>query len=170
MNALNLLFRRLSFEGELAVWGPFVIGLEPAWIWGSQERGLEQSGFAIGGDVAYYMDDKPLNGLRFKAHGAYEYFNAKLTHPGGNIDSKAVSTGTVGLTVGGSLVVSPKQGGGGFIIDGGLGFNVATASPVTLSTRGFDPSRGGMTTVEFVYFGGWRRVSPLASMAMGVAF
>jgi hypothetical protein len=170
MDALNMLFRRLSFEGELAVWGPFVIGVEPAWIWGSQERGLEQSGFAIGADVGIYLEEKPMNGLWVKAHGGYEYFQATLRHPGGATDSKPVSTGTVGMSVGGSLVVSPKQGGGGFIIDSGFGFTVATAEAVTLSTTDFDPSLRTITPKKHIYFGGWRRVMPLASMAVGVAF
>lgn len=152
------------------MWGPFVIGIEPAWIWGSQERGLDESGFGITGSVAYYVDDKPMNGLWVKAHGGYEYFQAMLTHEGGATDLKPVSTGMFGLSVGGSLVVSPKQGGGGFIIDGGFGFSVATAEAVTLSATDFDPSHVGVTTDTHVYFEGWRRIMPLASMGLGVAF
>lgn len=170
MDALNLLFRRLSFEGDLAVWGPFVVGLEPAWIWGSSERGLDESGFGITGSAAIYVEDKPMNGLRVKAHGGYEYFQATLTHEGGATDSKPVSTGVFGLSVGGSLVVSPKLGGGGFIIDGGFGFSVATAEAVTLSATDYNPSQINITTEKHIYFGGWRRILPLASMAMGVAF
>lgn len=171
LDALNLLYGRLSFEGELTVWGPFAIGLEPAWIWGSQERNLDESGFGINGDVAIYLEENPMNGLRVKAHGGYEYFLATITHPGGPTDSKPVSTGRIGLSVGGALVVSPKQGGGGFIIDGGFGFTVATAEAVTLSTAAdFDPSQGVVRRAEHVYFSGWRRVTPLASMAVGVAF
>jgi hypothetical protein len=170
MDALNLLFRRLSFEGDLTVWGPFVIGIEPAWIWGSQERGLDESGFGITTNVTVYLEDKPMNGLWVKAHGGYEYFQATLTHQGGTIDSKPVSTGLFGLSVGGALVVSPKQGGGGFILDGGFGLSVATAEAVTLSATDFDVTQSAVTKREHIYFGGWRRIMPLASMAMGVAF
>jgi hypothetical protein len=170
MDALKLLWGRLSFNGDLAVWGPFVVGVEPSWIWGSQERGLDENGFGINANVAIYVEDKPLNGLWVKAHGGYEYFQATLSHQGGLTDSKPVSTGMFGLSVGGALVVSPKQGGGGFIIDGGFGFSVATAEAVTLEVTDFDPTQSGITIKKHIYFGDWRRVMPLASMAVGVAF
>ena len=67
-----MLCRRLSCEGELAVSGPTPVGVEPAWKSRSQERGLEQSGFGLAGDVAIYLEDKPLHGLWVKAHGGYE--------------------------------------------------------------------------------------------------
>jgi hypothetical protein len=170
VDPLDLVWRRLSVEGEVTVAGPVAVEIKPSWIWDSPERNVDASGFAIAGNLVVYLDEKPMNGFWLKAHVGYERFEATLSHMSGMSDTKTVGSPIVGLIVGGSLVVSPKLGGGGFIVDGGLGFGVATADAVTLSAKGYDTIYNTTTTDELTFYGGYRRIAPIASMAMGVAF
>ncbi len=78
----NLLFRRLSFQGEVAIIGPLSIEIEPSWIFGSPADNVNAKGFSILGDVAFYLTGKAPQGFFIKAVAAYETFNATVTNPG----------------------------------------------------------------------------------------
>ena len=165
-----MLFRRLSFEGEVTVIGPLAVELKPSWIWDSPERALDASGFAIAADIVLYIEEEPMNGFWLKAHAGYETFEATLNHVSGATQTKGVSSPVFGALIGGSTVISPKKGGGGFILSGGIGFGVATADPVTLSVEGLDASLQQFTRAEYTFYGDWRRLSLLSTLALGVAF
>jgi hypothetical protein len=167
MDPFDLLFRRLSFEGEIAVIGPLAVELRPSWIWGSPDEFMDAGGFAFAGNIVLYPGGKPMNGFWIKGSIGYETFAATLTHPGGNAQTKDVASPVFGLMIGSSNVFSRN---GGFIISGGAGIGVATADPVMLSVEQFDPNYGGITRVEYSYYDKAGRIKLLTSLALGVAF
>lgn len=147
-NPFDLLFRRVTFEGEIALGSlPLSIEVVPSWIWDSPSQGRADSGLSIGARFAWYIQGDPLDGLFLKAHFAYEHYKATLygnldsENPGGTpadicdadsedgTCSRTAKTAVVGLMLGNSLVI---PGDGGFALTGGIGIGVALAEPLEL--------------------------------------
>jgi len=164
----DLIFRRLSFQGEIAIVGPLTFEVEPSWIWGSPIEDVDASGFALSGNVGVYFSGKPLKGFFLKAHAGFETFEATLTHPDtGTSTSEQVGSPIFGALIGSSTVFGRN---GGFNLSGGIGIGVATAETVTLTvpggTVGGQPVRG----LEISYYDKAGRIQLLGNLGLGVAF
>jgi hypothetical protein len=168
----DLLFGRLSFQGEVAIIGPLAIEIEPSWIWGTPKEQLDEKGFAIGGNVGVYFD-RPLRGFFLKAHLGYESFEATFTpdltingEPVANAtDTERIKSAIVGLLIGSNTVIGPGGGrNGGFVLSGGIGVGVALADPVELRVEapGFEPA-------TYQYNDGVGKVRLLGSLGLGIA-
>jgi hypothetical protein len=166
----NLIFRRLTIAGEIKLFGPVTLELEPSWIFGSATENLDQQGLALVGRVGVYPFGRALRGLWVKAQGGFEGFNATLTHSaaaslsGTTTGEKYISSGVFGAMVGGSSVFGRN---GGFTMTGGIGIGFATAPATTVTARGNDP-RLGDEAVQF--YGKADRIRLLGSLGLGVTF
>jgi hypothetical protein len=165
VNPFDLLFRRLSFEGEVAVVGPLTVQLSPSWIWGSPVEQVDASGFAIAADVGFYVN-RPMKGFFVKAHVGYETFEATLSDPDGGSDTETVASPILGAMIGSSTVFGRN---GGFAISGGIGIGVATADRVHLEVKTQTPD-GDRVRVTQDYYDKAGRIQLLGSFALGVAF
>lgn len=146
----DLLFRRVTFEGEIALGSlPLTVELAPSYIFDSPSEGLEEKGFDISGRFGWYIQGTPLEGIWLKAHAQIETFQATLFR--GDYDNEVFfgtanpafcdtdsATGTckrqltnviVGGMIGGSTVI---PGSGGFAITGGIGIGGVVTSTETL--------------------------------------
>jgi hypothetical protein len=172
----DLLFGRLSFQGEVAIIGPLAIEIEPSWIWGTPSEELDEKGWALGANVGIYFD-RPLRGFYLKGHIGYESFEATFTPdinfggappPAGSVlsDTKRVQSAIAGLLIGSNTIIGPSGGRhGGFILSGGIGVGVALADPVelTVTVPGSDP-------FTRVYYDGIGKLQLMGSLGLGVAF
>ncbi len=164
-NAFDLLNRRLSFEGEVAVVGPLSVQLSPTWIFGTSTENLDASGWGLGGDVGVYFGGKPLRGFWLKGHAGYESFDATVTHP---VQPKVPVTKNVSSwIVGGSIGNTTIFGDGGFALSGGIGIGVALADPITIVAESKNP---GIADVAAVFYDKAGSISILGSFGLGVAF
>lgn len=164
----DLLFRRLSFQGEIAIVGPLAFELEPSWIWGSPIEDVDASGFAMAGNVAIYFSGKPLKGFFLKAHAGFETFEATLTHPElGTSTSEDVGSPIFGALIGSSAVFGRN---GGFNLSGGIGIGVATAETVTLTVPGDFVNGVYVPGIETSYYDKAGRIQLLGNLGLGVAF
>jgi len=164
----ELILRRMTFQAEVAVAGPFAIEIVPSWIWGSPYGGIDEHGFAIAGNAVFYLSGQAFRGLWLKAHFEYENFSATFANPGDPTligPAQRLSSGILGALFGDSLVI-PRTGG--FILSGGIGVGVATAGKATLSAPG-DTSPGIRGATATLY-DGFDRVRLLGSLGLGVAF
>jgi hypothetical protein len=158
----DLLFRQLTFQGEIGIVGPLAFELEPGWIWGSPIENVDAGGFAIAGNVAVYFSGKALKGFFLKGHIGYETFEATLTHPDVNKSvSETVSSPIFGALIGSSAVFGRD---GGFNLSGGIGIGVATADTVTLRVAG-DPAQG-IPGHELSYYDKAGRIQLLGSLSV----
>lgn len=170
VDPFNLIFRRLTLAGEIKLFGPVTLELEPSWIFGSATENLDQKGLALVGRVGIYPFGRALRGLWVKAQGGFEGFNATLSHsaaaslPGTTTGEKYISSGIFGAMVGGSSVFGRN---GGFTMTGGIGIGFATAPVTTVTARGNDP-RLGDEAVQF--YGKSDRIRLLGSLGLGVTF
>ncbi len=178
----DLLFRRVTFEGEVNIVGPITVQLSPTWIFDSPAADVSESGFDVGLDVVWYVQGDPFRGFWLKAHAEYEYFNATLTRevdgvPSGvpnpehcDEDSEPGTCSTnvnsmiVGAMVGTSTVFGKN---GGFAISGGIGIGVALADTVTLQVDGENPEETGLA---YTYYDKTDRIRLLGSLGLGIAF
>ena len=165
----DLLFRRMTFEGELALVGPLAIEIAPSWIWGSPSENLDTTGFALAGNLAVYVQGDALKGFWIKGHLAYESFEATLTHPGfDGITGKAdVSSAIVGGMLGSTSVFGRN---GGFAISGGIGIGVALSDPVTVTADPTPLDEDNGDSVSATYYDKIDKIQLLGSLALGVAF
>ena len=169
MNPFDLIFRRLSFEGEIAVVGPLTLQVSPSWIWGSGSENLDASGVAIAGDIGVYFEGKAMRGFWLKGHVGYETFDATLTDPNGfGSKTESISSPILGGMIGSSSVFGRN---GGFTISGGIGIGVATADKQTGAGTVQDPGteKGvGVGSVDFYDKAG--KIQLLGSFALGATF
>ncbi len=162
----DLLFRRLTFQGELAIAGPISIEIAPSWIFGSPYENFDAAGFSIGGNLAwYFLSGKALKGLWLKAHVGYENYDATLTNPAlpSSSDTKTASSAVLGGMIGTTSVFGRN---GGFAISGGIGIGVATADEITLVAPG-DALRPGYAAKLYDKSD---RIRLLGSLGLGIAF
>lgn len=154
----DLLFRRLSFQTELVIWGPLAIEAEPSWIFGSSTEYLDMSGGALQGNFLVYFTGRALNGFFAKASVGFEKFSATLTHPSGKVSAtEEIATPILGLGIGSSNVFGDEYG---FNLAGGVGIGYATADKVSLKVPGY----------EVVFYDKGSAIQLLASLGLGFAF
>lgn len=160
----DLIFRRLSFQGEVVIWGPLSVELEPTWIWGSERELVDASGFALQGNFAVYFSGRALQGFFLKASAGFETFEAVVTHPAVPDSSVArqVSSPIFGGILGSSTVFGRD---GGFNISGGIGIGVATAGEVTITVPG-----GPFPAATASFYGKASAIQLLGSLGLGGAF
>jgi len=190
----DLLFRRITFEGEIALGSlPLSVELVPSFIWDSPHEGVENSGIDLGARFVWYVMGDPLEGFYLKAHFNYETFKSTLFRgdpldpygvPGPGCDddsepgtcSKQVSTTVFGLMLGSSMVF-PRRGG--FGLNGGIGIGVATADRIDLEVApcdiGSDPATCPLgpddgSAVVTSYYDKIERIKLLGSLSLGVTF
>lgn len=132
-NPFDLLLRRMTIEAEVAVIGPLTIEIVPSWIWGSPYPLQETRGFALAGRFGGYFSGKPNRGFWLKGHVGYESFAVEVVNE--RTMARTFSTENVKSPVLGGMIGSSTVFGrnGGFIISGGLGIGVATASRQTVT-------------------------------------
>jgi hypothetical protein len=172
VDPFDLLFRRLTFQGEIAIVGPLSIELTPSWIFDSPYENLTEKGFALGGNVTvYFLSGKAFQGMWLKAHASFESYDATLTNPGitSHTDTQSVKTGVFGGMIGSTSVFGRD---GGFAISGGIGIGAATAGTVTLfapGAPGTNPNNG-IPDISATLFDKLDRLKLLGSLGLGVAF
>jgi hypothetical protein len=192
----DLLFRRVTFEGEIRLFGPITFQLTPSWIFDSPSQDFEDSGFAIGGNIAWYVQGDAMRGFWVKAHVGYEVFDSTLFRefsdgvfrgkPADDCDddsapgtcTRTVQSTIVGLMIGSSTVFGRD---GGFAINGGIGIGAALADPVELRVdpctsqdvvagHAACPVADGESSVAGTFYDKTGRIQFLGSLGLGVAF
>jgi hypothetical protein len=165
-----LLFRRLTFEGEVKLFGPVTLEIEPSWIFGAPEENLDASGFALAGRIGVYPFGTAMRGFWIKAHAGWEGYNAALTHshadslPNTTIGRKYLSTGIFGAMIGGTSVYGRRAG---FAISGGIGIGVATADPVEIKAKS---NAVDVPDEVAEFYGKADRIQLLGTLGLGVSF
>ena len=161
----NLLFRRLSFQGEVAIIGPLSVEIEPSWIFGSGADNVNAKGFAFAGNVAFYLTGKAPQGFFIKAQAAYETFNATVTNPG---YTKSLGSGRISSPIFGGMIGSSNVFGRnwGFNISGGIGIGFATAGAQTVVA----PGKGNVKDFPVVFYGKGSSIQLLGSLGLGIGF
>ena len=161
----ELLFRRLSFQGEVAIIGPLALEVEPSWIFGSGAENVNAKGFAIAGNVAFYLTGKAPQGFFIKAHAAYETFRATVTNPG---YSKSLGSGQISSPIFGGMIGSSNVFGKnwGFNLSGGIGIGVATAGSQTVVA----PGKGSIAPYAVRFYDKGSSIQLLGSLGLGIAF
>lgn len=154
----DLIFRRLSFQTEVGIWGPFSVELEPTWIFGSPSENLDTTGGGLMASVLVYISGRYLEGFFAKASVGFEKFEATLTdEPLQQSATADVSSPLFGISIGSSTVFGDDFG---FNLSGGVGIGFATADAVTL--------RAGR--IEAVFYDKSSSIQLLASLGLGIGF
>ncbi|WP_437543883.1 hypothetical protein WME95_35060 [Sorangium sp. So ce327] len=157
-NALDLLFGKMTFEGEVTIIGPLTIGIAPSWIWGSlEDASLDTTGYALAADVGVYVEGKALRGFWVKGRIGYESFEAVITPPGRLEGRGDVSSVVLGGMVGSTNVLSRD---GGFAMSGGFGIGVALADPVTITAGPY----------QYSFYEKAGKIKLMGSLSLGVVF
>ncbi|NUO47394.1 MAG: hypothetical protein HOV80_00910 [Polyangiaceae bacterium] len=160
----DLIFRRLSFQAELKLWGPLSIEAEPSWIFGSATENLDTQGGALQANFLVYFTGEALQGFYAKAIVGFEAYEATLTDPG-RTDSKEddivasdnLVSPILGLGIGSSAVFGDEVG---FNLAGGVGIGFALAEATTLKAGRYEVSFYDKASI----------VQLIASLGLGVAF
>lgn len=166
LNPFDLLNRRLTVEGEVAVIGPLSVQISPSWIWGTEIENLEASGWALAGNIGIYFEGKALKGFWLKAHVGYESFDATLTH---SRFSDVKSTQTIASPILGGMLGNTTVFGrdGGFSLSGGIGLGVATAKAQTLFTESPNAS---IESEYITFYTKSESIKILGTFGVGVTF
>ena len=172
-----MLFRRLTLEAEVKIWGPITVQVAPAWIFDSPAQNLSEHGFDISADVAWYVQGEAFHGFWLKAHAEYEIFSSTLTNsyqladgtPAGSPEAScnegsAPGTCTIDRAMVGSTVVFGDPVG--FAISGGIGIGAALAESVPLEVIGTTDFPGMRST----YYDKTGRIRLLGSLGLGIGF
>jgi hypothetical protein len=178
----DLLFRRVTLEGEVQIWGPLTVQLNPSWIFDSPVENLTESGFDVSANFVWYVQGEAFQGFWLKAHAEYEIYEATVQNPyevGGapagypeascdadsapGTCSKTIDSMIVGAMIGSSIVFGDDVG---FIISGGIGIGVALADAQSLEVVGTTQAPGIRTT----YYDKTGRIRLLGSLGLGIAF
>lgn len=195
----DLLTRRVTLSAEVALADlPLSIEVTPKYIFGSPASELDEQGFDLGVNLAWYPSGVPLRGIWVKAHAEYERFTATLTRDDGTgargkpdpnqcaPDStkgsckNGVASTILGVIVGSTQVFGPQ---GGFAISGGIGIGAALADskPLTVlpctaadvadknaSCEAAEPS--GTAALSYRYYDNSARIRLLGTLSLGVVF
>lgn len=166
----DLVTRRLTFQGEVAIYKLFAVEVTGSWIFGSPYSGIEGKGFAVSLNPAFYLSGVALRGMWIKAHVGYENYSATFHNPGAPAgDTMLVSAPTrlssmvLGAMFGDTMVV---PGDGGFALSGGIGIAFATAGETQLVA----PGLGNIPPVSTSLYSGFDKVRLLGTVGLGVAF
>lgn len=119
INPLDLVFRRVSMEGEFAIVGPISFEIDPTYIFGvpgSGSDGYSANGFGIAGKVGVWFQGDALRGWYAKGVVEFTQYYLKAT----DIDNSKVSFGELayGAMIGSQTVFGRD---GGFTLSGGIG-------------------------------------------------
>ncbi|MBI4703509.1 MAG: hypothetical protein HY744_20555 [Deltaproteobacteria bacterium] len=179
----DLLLGRVTLEGEVAIIGPVSVQIAPSWIFNSLAEGIEHSGLAVAGNVAFYVQGDAFRGFWVKPHVEYEWFKATLTRenrsgnaegePGPGCEDPKPGSGkctkTLGSLILGGVIGSSTVFGrnGGFALSGGIGLGAALADPVELEVKGPTDNDEGIRTS---YYDKTERIRLIGSLGLGVAF
>jgi hypothetical protein len=154
----ELVFRRMSFQGEIRLWGPLSLEIEPSWIFGSPSENLDARGFAMQSNLLVYFSGVALEGFFLKGTAGFESFEATVTDPELGVSSSAdVSSPIFGLGLGSSNLFGDRVA---FNFSGGLGVGFATAEKVTITAGRYEVS----------YYDKAGAIQLLGSIGLGVAF
>jgi len=196
----DLLFRRVTFEGEIA-WRslPFSLEIAPSYIFDAISSELDEQGFEIAARIAWYVQGDALRGFWVKAHVEYETFQATLFReaeedvyfgkPNSDVCDADSETGTcsrnvnsmiVGMMIGMSSVFGKN---GGFALTGGIGIGVALAEPAKLEVQqctaddrlaGDEHCPSNVNDMSgnlaYEYYNDFERIQPIGSLSLGVTF
>lgn len=155
----DLIFRRLSFQAEVGIWGPFSIEAEPSWIFGSPDENIDTKGGALAGNFLVYFTGRYLRGFYVKASVGFEKYEATVTDEQLHKSSTGdVASPVLGIGIGSSTIFGNDDVG--FNLAGGVGIGFATADPVTITA--------GRYTV--VFYENSPTISLQASLGLGIAF
>lgn len=159
----DILQRRLSFQAELAIWGPFAIEVEPSWIFSSPSDNVSADGFSFLGSVGFYLTSKAPQGFFIKAVVGYETFSATVSNPDApSLTATAdVASPILGAVLGSSTVFGRRWG---FNISGSIGIGVATASEVDIIA----PGKGSVPSFKYSYYDS--PVQLIGSLGAGIGF
>lgn len=159
----DILQRRLSFQAELAIWGPFAIEVEPSWIFSSPSENVSADGFSFLGSVGFYLTSKAPQGFFIKAVVGYEAFTATVTNPEvpAITETKDVASPILGAVLGSSTVFGRRWG---FNISGSIGIGFTTAGEVRFDL----PGKGSKPGFTYVYYDS--PVQLLGSLGAGIGF
>jgi hypothetical protein len=160
----DLIFRRLSFQAELKLWGPLSIEAEPSWIFASATENLDTNGGALQANFLVYFTGEALQGFYAKAIVGFEAYEATLTDPGRSeskeddiVASEDLVSPILGLGIGSSAVFGDEVG---FNLAGGVGIGFALAEATTLSAGRYEVSFYDKASI----------IQLIASLGLGVAF
>jgi len=154
----DLLFRRLSFQAEVKLWGPLSIEAEPSWIFAAATENLDTKGGALQGNFLVYFTGTALRGFYAKAIVGFEAYEATVTDPDLKVEKSAdIASPILGLGIGSSAVFGDEVG---FNLAGGIGIGFATAETKVLRAGRYEVSFYDKASV----------VQLLASLGLGVAF
>lgn len=155
----DLIFRRMSFQAEVGIWGPFSLEVEPSWIFGSSTENVDTKGGALAGNFLVYFTGRYLRGFYVKASVGFEKYEATLTDEQLKKTATAdVASPVLGIGIGSSTIFGNDDVG--FNLAGGVGIGFATADPVTLQAGRY----------QVVFYENSPSISLLASLGLGVAF
>lgn len=159
----DILQRRLSFQAELAIWGPFSIEVEPSWIFSSPSDNVSADGFSFLGSVGFYLTARAPQGFFIKAVAGYETFTATVTNPEDerSTGSADVASPILGAVLGSSTVFGRRWG---FNISGSIGIGVSTASEVLIVA----PATQRATEYRYYYYDS--KVQLLGALGVGIGF
>jgi hypothetical protein len=107
-NPLDLLLKRASLEGEVAVWGPISFELAPSYsfgIPGTKQYEYSASGFGVDGKVGVYFEGDALEGWFAKGLVGYHGYTAKS-----DFDSLSYGDVLLGALVGNQFLPIPDVG------------------------------------------------------------
>jgi hypothetical protein len=164
----DLIERRVTLEGEVAVYKFFALEIVPTYIFGSPYSGVTGKGFALAGRAVFYLSGEAFRGFWLKAHVGYESYSATFTNPLDATDvtqPQQLGSAILGVLFGDTWVI-PRDGG--FALSGGIGIAFATAKTVTLTTNGDGVT--GAPPAQTTLYDGFDKVRLLGSVGLGVAF
>ncbi|MEZ4443255.1 MAG: hypothetical protein R3B72_29435 [Polyangiaceae bacterium] len=185
-NPFDLIFRRVTFEGEIALGSlPLSIEIAPTYIFDSPSERLSNKGFAIAGRFVWYVQGEPLDGFFVKAHFGYENYKATLfggldpstgggtAAPFCDADSepgtctRTASSAILGLMLGNAMVL---PGDGGFALTGGIGVGVAVADPLDLAVICSDADTNCDQSYATSIYDKAGKIQLLSQLSLGVTF
>ncbi|MCC6525006.1 MAG: hypothetical protein IT373_20295 [Polyangiaceae bacterium] len=185
-NPFDLIFRRVTFEGEFALGDlPLAIEVAPSYIFQAAAEGLDNKGFAIAAGLKWYVTGAALTGFWVKFHFQHEWFKATLSRedidgnaigvPGADCDGdsepgtckRTVQSPILGAMIGSGTVFGKD---GGFAINGGIGIGVAVMPAVSLTVDRLPTEPIDSPSVVFTYYDKAERIRLLGTLALGIAF
>lgn len=166
VDPFDLIFRRVTLEGEYRVLGPVSIEVIPQYIFGTVFENQDEIGFSITGGARVYLEGGTgMEGWWLSGRFGYESFEATVTHPADTSAtlSRDLASPFAGMMIGTSTIFGRN---GGFVISGGVGVGIYFAGKEELTVR----STADGTDAPFTYYTGLNKIRPEGSFAIGAAF
>lgn len=115
-NPLDLIFSRVSLEGEYAPTRYLSVEIDPTYVFGvpgTKSSGFTAAGYTIGGRLGVWFQGHALRGWFLKGVAEYDHYQMKSS-----FDSTQYGEGVVGAMLGSQTVFGRD---GGFTLSGGIG-------------------------------------------------